>query len=169
MGWDIHLSGNLHNRQMDDQDERSKRIYNQGDLRGKGEEETRESSKWCSIRIEKEELILGRGPRTDFDPPLTTPLTILLLNDLARPLTKSSQRPSSSAHFSTKLIVLGLLGLGSFTSTVKDIPSQIGTLQLAPSVERTWVLVRTIIEQGRTKPPRGNDDGQPTGLRRENR
>ena len=149
---------------MDDQDERSKRIYNQGDLRGKGEEETRESSKWCSIRIEKEELILGRGPRTDFDPPLTTPLTILLLNDPARPLTTSSQRPNSSARFSTKLIVLGLLGLGSFTSTVKDIPSQIGTLQLAPSVGRTWVLVRTIIEQGRAKPPRGNDDGQPIGL-----
>ena len=111
---------------MDGQDERSKRIYNQGDLRGKGEEETRESSKWCSIRIGKEELILGRGPRTDFDPPLIMPLMILLLNDPARPLTKSSQRPSSSACFSTKLIVLCLLDLGSFTSTVKDTMPKLG-------------------------------------------
>ena len=126
MGWDRHSSGDLHNRQIIGQDERSKRIYNQGDLRGKGEEETRESSKWCSIRIGKEELILGRGLRTDFDPPLTMPLTILLLNDPARPLMKSSQRPSSSARFSTKLIVLGLLGLGSFTSTVKDTPPKSG-------------------------------------------
>ena len=36
VGWDRHSSGDLHNRQMDGQDERSKRIYNQGDLRGKG-------------------------------------------------------------------------------------------------------------------------------------
>ena len=129
----------------------------------------RSSSKWCNIRTGKEELILGQGPRTNFDPPLTTLLTILLLNDPAQPLTKSSQRPNSSARFSTKLIVLGLLGLGLFTSTVKDIPSKIRTLQLAPSVGRTWVLVRTIIEQGRAKPLRGNDHGQPTGPRRENR
>ena len=38
-------------------------------------------------------------------------------------------------------------------------PPQIRTLQLAPSVGRTCVLVRTIIEQGKAKPPRGNDDG----------
>ena len=87
---------------------------------------TRESSKWCSIGIGKEKLILGRGPRTDFDPPLTTPLTILLLNDPALPLAKSSQRPSSLARFSTKLIVLGLLDLGSFTSTVKDTMPKLG-------------------------------------------
>ena len=30
--WDRHSSGDLHNRQMDGQDERSRRIYNQGDL-----------------------------------------------------------------------------------------------------------------------------------------
>ena len=87
---------------------------------------TRESSKWCSIGIGKEELILGRGLRTDFDPSQTTLLTILLLNDPALPLTKSSQRPSSSARLSAKLIVLGLLDLGSFTSTVKDTPPKLG-------------------------------------------
>ena len=87
---------------------------------------TQESSKWCSIGIGKEKLILGRSPRTDFDPPLTTPLTILLLNDPALPLAKSSQRPSSLARFSTKLIVLGLLDLGSFTSTVKDTMPKLG-------------------------------------------
>ena len=30
------------------------------------------------------------------------------------------------------------------------------------------MLVRTIIEQGRAKPPRENDDGQPTGPQMEN-
>ena len=30
------------------------------------------------------------------------------------------------------------------------------------------MLVRTIIEQGKVRPPRGNDDGQPTGLQMEN-
>ena len=61
--------------------------------------------------------------------PSSTPLMILLPNDPARLLTKSSQRPSSWAHFSTKFIVLGLLGLGSLTSTVKDTP-QIRTLHV---------------------------------------
>ena len=106
-------------------------------------------------------------PEDGFWPPPTTPLTILLPNDPARPLTKSSQRLSSWARFSTKFIVLGLLGLGLLTSTVKDTP-QIGTLQLAPSVVRTCVLVRTIIEQGRAKPLRGNDDGQPIRPQMEN-
>ena len=44
VGWDIHSSGDLHNWQMDGQDERSKRIYNQRDLRRKGAiRETQES------------------------------------------------------------------------------------------------------------------------------
>ena len=63
---------------------------------------------------------------------------------------------------------MGLLGLGSLTFTVKGTYAQIGTLQLALSVGRTCVLVRTIIEQGMAKPPRGNDDGQPTGSQMEN-
>ena len=88
-------------------------------------------------------------------------------DDPARPLKASSQRPSSQARFSTKFIVLALLGLDLLTSTVKGAP-QIGTLQLASSVGRTCVLVRTIIEQGRAKPPRGNDDGQPIGPQMEN-
>ena len=83
-------------------------------------------------------------------------------DDPARPLKASSQRPSSQARFSTKFIVLALLGLDLLTSTVKGAP-QIGTLQLASSVGRTWGLVRAIIEQSKAKPPRGNDDGQPIG------
>ena len=76
-----------------------------------------------SIKGGKEELILGQGMRIDFHPS-STPLTILLPNDLARPLTKSLQRSSSWARFSIKFIVLGLLGLGSLTSTVKDPSNQ---------------------------------------------
>ena len=90
--------------------------------------------------------------------PPATLLTIQLPNDPARLLKASSQRPSSQARFSTKFIVLGLLGLGLLTFTVKGVP-QNGTLQLAPSGGRTWGLVRTIIEQGKAKPPGGKDDG----------
>ena len=39
---------------------------------------------------------------------------------------------------------------------------------MALSVGRTCVLVRTIIELGRAKPPRGKGDGQPTGPQMEN-
>ena len=47
-------------------------------------------------------------------------------------------------------------------------PLQTRTLQLAPSMGKTCVLVRTIIEQGRAKPSRGNDDSQPIGPQMEN-
>ena len=77
---------------------------------------------WWSIRRGEEEIILGRGPRMSFDLPPTTLLTIQFPNDPARPLKASSQRPSSQARFSTKFIVLGMLDLGSLTSTVKGAP-----------------------------------------------
>ena len=32
VGWDRHLSGDLRNQQMDGQDEKNRRIYNQGDF-----------------------------------------------------------------------------------------------------------------------------------------
>ena len=168
-GWDRHSSDDLHNRQMDGQDEGSRIIYNQRDLtkRRTTIRKTPESSSCVVSEEEKKNSSSDEARGRTLTPPPTTPLTILLPNDPARPLTKSSQRPSSWARFSTKFIVLGLLGLGSLTSTVKDTP-QIETLQLAPSVGRTWVLVRTIIEQDRAKPPRENDDGQPTGSQMEN-
>ena len=67
-----------------------------------------------------------RGRALTFPP--ATLLTIQLPKDPAQLLKASSQRPSSQARFSTKFIVLGLLGLGLLTSTVKETP-QIGTLQ----------------------------------------
>ena len=69
---------------------------------------------------EEEELILGQSPRINFYP-FSTHSAIPLSYSLVR-LLKLSLRPSSWAHFSTKFIVLSLLGLGSFTSTVKDLP-----------------------------------------------
>ena len=66
-------------------------------------------------------------PRTDFYP-YSAPVMILLPNDPARPMMKSSQRLSFWARFSTKFIVLGLLGLGSLTSTVKDPSNQDPTI-----------------------------------------
>ena len=70
-GWDRHSSGDLRNRQMDDQDEGSRRIYNQRDLTNRREGNSEDIRKlyWWSIRRGEEELILRRGPRTDFDPP----------------------------------------------------------------------------------------------------
>ena len=76
---------------------------------------------------EEEELIIGRSPRINLYPS-STPLMILLPNDPTRPLTKSSLRPSSWAQFFTKFIVLGLLGLGSLTATVKELSNQDPTI-----------------------------------------
>ena len=123
-GWDRYLSGHLHNQQMDGQDEENKRIYNPGDFtkRGDGNLENARKFYWWSIRRGEEEIILGRGPRMSFDLPPTTLLMIQFPNDPTRPLKASSQRPSSQARFSTKFIVLGLLGFGSLTSTVKGTP-----------------------------------------------
>ena len=69
-GWDRYSSGDLHNRQMNDQDEGSRRIYNQRDLTNRENGNSKDTRKlYCwSIRGGEEELILGRGPRTDFDP-----------------------------------------------------------------------------------------------------
>ena len=169
-GWDRHSSSDRHNRQMDGQDEGGRRIYNQRDLTkiGRAIQKTPESSSCAVSEEEKKNSSLDEAwGRTLTFPPQLRRWRSCFPNDPAWPLTKSSQRPSSWARFSTKFIVLGLLGLGSLISTMKDT-HQIGTLQLAPFVGRTCMLVRTIIEQGRAKPLRGNDDGQPTGPQMEN-
>ena len=72
---------------------------------------------------DEEEFILGHNLRISIHPS-STPLTILLPHDLVRLLMKPLLRPSSWAHFFTKFIVLRLLGLGSLTSTVKDLPNK---------------------------------------------
>ena len=87
------------------------------------------SSREASENWEEEEFILGLSPRTDFYLS-SMPLMILLPNVPARPLMKSSLRPSSWAYFFTKFIILGLLGLGSLTSTVKDPSNQDPTYEL---------------------------------------
>ena len=117
---------------MDDQDEGSRRIYNQRDLTKKGDGSSEDTWTW-SIRGGEEEFILGRDSMTDFYPSLA-PLMILLPNDPARPMTKSSLRPSSWARFSTKFIVLSLLGLGSgsLTTTVKDPSNQDPIIYIYP-------------------------------------
>ena len=96
-GWDRHSSGDLHNRQMDDQDKGSKRIYNQRDLtkRGAAIRKTPESSSGAVSEEEKKKNSSSDEARGRTLTPSNTPLTILLPNDPTRPLTKSSQRPSS--------------------------------------------------------------------------
>ena len=96
IGWDRHSSGDLHNRQMDGQDERSRRIYNQRDLKKRGAiRKTPESSSGAVSEEEKKNSSSdeARGRTLTLSP--TTLLTILFPNDPAWPLTKSSQRPSS--------------------------------------------------------------------------
>ena len=63
---------------------------------------------------------------------------------------------------------IGPVGFGFAHIYGERHPLKTKTLQLASSVGRTCVLVRTIIEQGEAKSPRGNDDGQPTGPQMEN-
>ena len=69
-GWDRHSSGDLHNRQMDGQDEGSRRIYIIREISRKEDDNLEDTRKfyWWSIRRKEEEFILGRGSRTDLDP-----------------------------------------------------------------------------------------------------
>ena len=96
-GWDRHSSGDLRNRQMDGQDEGSRRIYNQRDLTKKGTaiRKTPESSSGAVSEEEKKNSSSDEAQGRTLTLPPTTLLTILFPNDPARPLTKSSQRPSS--------------------------------------------------------------------------
>ena len=69
-GQDRHSSGDLHNRQMDGQDEENRRLYNQRDFTNEGDGNSEDTRKfyWWSIRRGEEEFVLERGPRTDLDP-----------------------------------------------------------------------------------------------------
>ena len=136
-GWDRYSSSDLHDQQMNGQDEWSRRIYNNRGLTKRPRRMTVLKTLYSSNREapenrKEEEFILGHNPRTSLYP-FSTPLTIPLLYDPIRSLKKSSLRPSSWAHFFTKFIVLGLLGLGSLTSTVKDLLNQDPTVRVLVS------------------------------------
>ena len=94
-GWDRHSSGDLHNQQMDGQDEGSRRIYNQRDLTKTRMAiwRTRESSSCVVSKEEEKKKSSSNEARGWTLTPSNTPLTILLPNDPTRPLTKSSQSP----------------------------------------------------------------------------
>ena len=69
VGWDRHSNGDLRNRQMDGQDEGSRRIYITREISRKEDDNSEDTRKfyWWSIRRKEEEFILGRGSRTDLD------------------------------------------------------------------------------------------------------
>ena len=143
-GWDRHSSGDLRNRQMDGQDEGSRRIYITREISrrgGRAIQKTPGSSIGGVSEEEKKNSSSDEARGRTLTLFSTTLLTILFPNDPTRPLTKFSQRPNSSAHFSTKFIVLGLLGLGSLTSTVKDTP-QIGTLQYILNIKENSIRIK---------------------------
>ena len=100
-------------------------------MKGMAIRKTLESSSGAVSEEEKKKSSSAEARGRALTLPPTTLLTIQFPNDPARPLMKSSQRPSFEARFFTKFIVLGLLGLGSLTSTVKDPPPKIETLQMS--------------------------------------
>ena len=53
---------------MDSQDEGSRKIYITREISRREDSEDTRKFYWWSIRREEEEFILGRSPRTDFDP-----------------------------------------------------------------------------------------------------
>ena len=96
-GQDKHSSGDLRNRQMDGQDEGSRRIYNQRDLtkRGTTIRKTLESSSGAVSEEEKKNSSSDEARGWTLTLPPTTLLTILFPNNPVRLLMKYSQRPSS--------------------------------------------------------------------------
>ena len=96
VGWDRHSSDDLRNRQMDGQDEGSRRIYNQRDFRKRGAiRKTPKSSSGVVSKEEKKNSSSDEAQGRTLTLPPTTLLTILFPNNPTRLLTKSSQRPSS--------------------------------------------------------------------------
>ena len=121
---------------MDGQDGWRRRVYNNRDLTKEGDQKKRgrkkkrktlavlrtpESSRRETLKNKEGEFILGPSSRINFHP-FSTHSAIPLPYGLVRLQNNSSLRLNSWTHFSTKFIVLGLLGLGSFMSTVKDLP-----------------------------------------------
>ena len=97
-GWDRYSSSDLHDQQMDGQDEWSRRIYNNRGLTRRGgiaALRTLESSdREAPENREEEEFILRYNSRISIHPS-STPSTIPLPHDPVRPLTKLSLRPNS--------------------------------------------------------------------------
>ena len=97
-GWDRHSSGDLHNRQMDGQDEGSRRIYITREISRRGGTaigKTPGSSIGGVSEEEKKNSSSDEARGWTLTLSSTTLLMILFPNDPTRPLTKSSQRSSS--------------------------------------------------------------------------
>ena len=97
-GWDRHSNGDLRNRQMDGQDEGSRRIYITREISRRGGRHFRKtpgSSIGGVSEEEKKNSSSDEAQGRTLTLSSTTSLTILFPKDPARPLTKSSQRPSS--------------------------------------------------------------------------
>ena len=147
---------------MDSQDEGSRRIYITREIsrrEGRQFEDTRKFY-WWSIRREEEEFILGRGPRTDFDP--------LLNYAIDEPVPQGSyptfEEVLTKAQFLSPLLYqihcIGPVGFrfAHIYNERHPLPPNWDPT-IGAVCGKNCVLVRTIIEQGRVKPPRGNDDG----------
>ena len=96
-GWNRHSSGDLHNRQIDGQDEGNRKIYIIREIsqRGRAIRKTPRSSIGGVSEEKKKNSPSDEARGRTLTPSSTTPLTILFPNDPAWPLTKSSPRLSS--------------------------------------------------------------------------
>ena len=100
---------------------------------------------------EEEEFILGHNPRISIYPS-PTPLTIPLPHDPVRPIEEALTKAQFLSPLLYQIHCIGPVGF-RFAHIYSEGPPQQRTLQLVPSVGRTCVLVRTIIENGRIGPP----------------
>ena len=147
-----------------------RRIYITRERSHEGEDDNSEDTRkfyWWSIRRKEEEFILGRGSRTNLDPLLNYAVDNLVPQRSYLTIDEVLTKAQFLSPFLYQIHCIGPVGFG-LAHFYSERPPQTETLQLAPSLGRTCVLVRTIIEQGRAKPLRGNDDGQPTGPQMEN-
>ena len=118
---------------MDGQDEWSRRIYNNRGLTRRGwiaALRTLESSdREAPENREEEEFILGHNPRISIYPS-SMPLTILLPHDPVRPIEEALTKAQFLSPLLYQIHCIGLLGLGSLTFTMKDLPNRDPTIPI---------------------------------------
>ena len=109
------------------------------------------SDREASENREEEEFILEHNLRISIYPS-STPLTIPLPHDPVRPIEEALTKAQFLSPFLYQIHCIGPVGF-EFAYIYSEGPPQQRTLQLAPFVGRTCVLVRMIIENGGIGPP----------------
>ena len=131
-GWDRHSSGDLRNRQMDGQDEGSRRIYITKERSHEGEDGNSEDTRkfyWWSIRRKEEEFILGWGPKTDLKLLLNYTVDDLVPQRSCLTIDKVLTKAQFLSPLLYQIHCIGPVGFG-LAHIYSERPLQTGTLQL---------------------------------------